>query len=615
MIQLTNISKRYGTQELFNDVNLRMNSGQRIGLVGRNGTGKSTLFKLILGEEFYDDGEISIPKNYKIGTLKQHLEFHEKTLVDEVSLSLADDDKFSVYKVEKILFGLGFVQEDLSKSPLSFSGGYQIRINLAKLLITEPNMLLLDEPTNYLDILSLRWLKSFLRSFDGEVILITHDRNFMDAVTTHTMGLTRKTLNILAGDTHKFYQQLKDNEELYEKQKISQDKKVKELEDFIAKNKARASTAAQAQSKVKLLEKMDRMDTLGFDNTLKFNFNFKDTPAKVLLDIKDLSFGYTSDTILFKDISFTLKKGEVLGIIGKNGKGKSTLLNTIAKELTALSGIIDYHGTTEVGHFGQTNISHLNPKNNIMDEIYLGNSKLAESTVRNICGSMMFPGENAKKKISLLSGGEKSRVMLGQIIAREVNILFLDEPTNHLDMDSIDSLTEAIKNFDGSAIIVTHSEELLRQVCDRLIVFAKDKAEYFDGNYDEFLEKIGWEEESESEIKDNNSKVEDTPKVNKKENKKLRSAIIQERSKITSPLKKSVEKLENLIMKNEELVETLHEELIEASNKNDNSKVIDLSREVTKYEKEIEENFEELEVTQTKLDDILEEYESKLEEL
>ena len=615
MIQLTNISKRYGTQELFNDVNLRMNSGQRIGLVGRNGTGKSTLFKLILGEEFYDDGEISIPKNYKIGTLKQHLEFHEKTLVDEVSLSLADDDKFSVYKVEKILFGLGFVQDDLEKSPLSFSGGYQIRINLAKLLITEPNMLLLDEPTNYLDILSLRWLKSFLRSFDGEVILITHDRNFMDAVTTHTMGLTRKTLSILGGDTHKFYQQLKDDEELYEKQKISQDKKVKELEEFIAKNKARASTAAQAQSKVKLLEKMDRMDTLGFDNTLKFNFNFKETPAKVLLDIKDLSFGYTSDNILFKDISFTLKKGEVLGIIGKNGKGKSTLLNTIAKELTALSGVIDYHGTTEVGHFGQTNISHLNPKNTIMDEIYLGNSKLAESTVRNICGSMMFPGETAKKKISLLSGGEKSRVMLGQIIAREVNILFLDEPTNHLDMDSIDSLTQAIKNFDGSAIIVTHSEELLRQVCDRLIVFAKDKAEYFDGNYDEFLEKIGWEEESESEIKDNNSKVEDTPKVNKKENKKLRSAIIQERSKITSPLKKSVEKLENLIMKNEELVETLHEELIAASNQNDNSKVIDLSREVTKYEKEIEENFEELEVTQTKLDDILEEYESKLEGL
>jgi len=615
MIQLTNISKRYGTQELFNNVNLRMNAGQRIGLVGRNGTGKSTLFKLILGEEFYDDGEISIPKNYKIGTLKQHLEFTESTLVDEVSLALADDDKFSVYKVEKILFGLGFSQEDLDKSPLSFSGGYQIRINLAKLLITEPNMLLLDEPTNYLDILSLRWLKVFLRSFDGEVILITHDRNFMDAVSTHTMGLNRKSLSLLKGDTHKFYQQLKDDEELYEKQKISQDKKVKELEEFIAKNKARASTAAQAQSKVKLLEKMDRMDSLGFDNNLEFNFNFKETPTKVLLDIKDLSFGYTSDNILFKDISFTLKKGEVLGIIGKNGKGKSTLLNTIAKELTALSGKIDYHGTSEVGHFGQTNISHLNPKNTIMDEIYLGNSKLAESTVRNICGSMMFSGETAKKSISLLSGGEKSRVMLGQIIAREVNILFLDEPTNHLDMHSIDSLTKAIKNFDGSAIIVTHSEELLRQVCDRLIVFAKDKAEYFDGNYDEFLEKIGWDEESETEIKDETSKVETAPKVNKKENKKLRSALVQERSKVTSPLKKEVEKLENLIMKNEELVESLHKDLMDASNQNDNSKVIELSRDVTKYEKEIEESFEKLEITQTSLDEILDEYESKLEKL
>jgi len=615
MIQLTNISKRYGTQELFDGVNLRMNSGQKIGLVGRNGTGKSTLFKLILEEEFYDDGELSIPKNYKIGTLKQHLEFHEKTLVEEVSLSLADDDKFSVYKVEKILFGLGFTHEDLEKSPLSFSGGYQIRINLAKLLITEPNMLLLDEPTNYLDILSLRWLKSFLRAFEGEVILITHDRDFMDSVSTHTMGLNRKSLSIIQGDTHKFYQQLQDNDELYEKQKLSQDKKVKELEEFIAKNKARASTAAQAQSKVKLLEKMDRMDTLGFDNTLKFNFNFKETPAKVLLDIKDVTFGYTPENLLFKDISFTLKKGEVLGIIGKNGKGKSTLLNTIAKELTALSGTIDYHGTSEVGHFGQTNISHLNPKNTIMDEIYLGNPKLAESTVRNICGSMMFSGETAKKKISLLSGGEKSRVMLGQIIAREVNILFLDEPTNHLDMDSIDSLTTAIKEFAGSAVIVTHSEELLRNVCDRLIVFRKDKAEYFDGNYDEFLEKIGWDEESEIEIKESSCVDEAKPKVNKKENKKLRSSLIQERSKLTSPLKKKIEKLENAIMENEEFVESLHKELIIASNQNDNSKVMDLSRDVTKYEKEVEDDFELLEQSQMKLDEILEDYELKLEGL
>ncbi len=609
MIQLTNISKSYAKQELFSNLNFRLNSGNRVGLVGRNGSGKSTLFKLILDEEHCDDGEILIPKGYKIGSLKQHLEFSEKTLRDETALALNEDDKFSIYKVEKILFGLGFVQEDLDKDPLSFSGGYQIRINLAKLLITQPNLLLLDEPTNYLDIVSLRWLKQFLCSFDGEVILITHDRDFMDSISTHTMGIVRKSLSLISGNTHKFYEQLQANDELYEKQKISQDKKRKELEEFIAKNKTRASTAALAQSKVKQLEKMEDMEALNFDNTLSFDFNFKDTPAKVLLDVKDLNFGYSTDNILFNDISFTLQKGETLGIIGKNGKGKSTLLNTIAGELKQLQGVVDFHGTVSFGHFGQTNIAHLNPKNTVMDEIYVGNSKLSESTVRNICGSMMFSGDNAKKKVSLLSGGEKSRVMLGQILAKEVNLLFLDEPTNHLDMDSIDALTTAIKNFNGSCIIVTHSEKLLRAVCDRLIIFAKDGADYFDGNYDEFLEKIGWEEEETQEV------VKTIPKVNKKENKRLRSAIVQERSKIISPLKKEVEKLENKIMEIEDLLEEEHKELIIVSGNGDNSRLIELSGIVTKHEKEVENNFELLEIAQNKLDDIMDDYEKRLLEL
>ncbi|MEA2050230.1 MAG: ATP-binding cassette domain-containing protein [Campylobacterota bacterium] len=609
MIQLTNISKRFGSQELFSNLDFRLNSGNKVGLVGRNGSGKSTLFKLILGEETPEDGKISIPKGYKIGALKQHLIFTEPTLSAEAALALDEEDRFNTYKVEKILFGLGFTQEDLDKDPLSFSGGYQIRINLAKLLVTEPNLLLLDEPTNYLDILSLRWLKTFLRAFDGEVIIITHDRNFMDSISTHTMGLVRKGLHFIPGDTHKFYTQLKNDEELYAKQKISQDKKRKELEEFIAKNKARASTAAQAQSKVKLLEKMEDMEDLSSENSLSFDFNFKNTPAKVLLDVKDLSFGYSADNILFKDISFALAKGEKLGIIGKNGKGKSTLLNTIAGELKQLSGDINFHLSTTFGHFEQTNIDHLNPKNSVIDEIYVPNPKLPIAQVRGICGSMMFSGDSVDKKISLLSGGEKSRVMLGQILAKDVNLLFLDEPTNHLDMDSIDALIDAINRFEGSAIIVTHSEELLRKTCDRLIVFAKDGADYFNGNYDEFLEKIGWEEEETTEV------VKTEPKINKKENKKLRSQLINERSKLSSPLKKEVEKLENKIIKLEELVECEQKNLIEASNKGDNSKVIELSSIVIKSEKEIEEKFELLEETQNKLDEILQEYETKLNDI
>ena len=609
MIQLTNISKNFAKQELFSNLSFKLNAGTRVGLVGRNGSGKSTLFKLILGEESADSGDVIIPKNYKIGTLKQHLTFSQPSLREEAALALEDEMKYDVYRVEKILFGLGFTQEDLDKDPLSFSGGYQIRINLAKLLVTEPNLLLLDEPTNYLDIVSLRWLKNFLRAFEGEVILITHNRDFMDSVCTHTMGLIRKKIEIIPGDTHKFYEQLSANDELYEKQKIAQDKKVKELEEFIAKNKARASTAALAQSKVKQLEKMDLMDSLAFDNALAFDFNFKETPAKIMLEVDNLSFGYTPENILFKDISFSIKRGECIGIIGKNGKGKSTLLNTLAGELKQLSGDISSHPSVEFAHFGQTNIARLHESATVTDEIHSANTKLSTQAIRSICGAMMFSGDSADKKVSLLSGGEKSRVMLGQILARNVNLLFLDEPTNHLDMDSIEALTKAIQNFEGAVIIVTHSEELLRRVCDRLIIFAKNGAEYFDGGYDLFLEKIGWEEEATEE------KIKSIPKSNNKENKKLKAELVRERNKITSPLKKKVEKLENAIMKLEEKLEKHHQELIEASNSGDSATLMELSKTVSDEEKKVEENFLEFEELSMELEEINEDYETKIGEL
>ncbi len=609
MIQLSNISKTFSSQELFSKLNFKLNSGNRVGLVGRNGSGKSTLFKLILGELSADEGDIIIPKNYKIATLKQHLTFSEKTLRKESSLALEKEMKYDTYRVEKILFGLGFVQEDLEKDPLSFSGGFQIRINLAKLLVTEPNLLLLDEPTNYLDIVSLRWLKTFLRSFEGELILITHDRDFMDGVCTHTMGIVRKKLEIIQGDTQKFYKQVLANDELHAKHKVAQDKKVKELEEFIAKNKARASTASLAQSKVKQLEKMDKLDDLGFDNDLEFNFNYKEIPAKVLLDVKELSFGYKPENVLFKNITFTLEKGECLGIIGKNGKGKSTLLNTIAKELKQLSGEVAYHGSTSFAHFGQTNIAHLSDKNTVMDEVYVGNPKLSESQVRSICGAMMFSGDEAKKKISLLSGGEKSRVMLGQILARDVNLLFLDEPTNHLDMKSIEALTLAIKNFKGCVIIVTHSEELLRRVCDRLIIFAKNTAEYFDGGYDEFLNKIGWQEDEAEE------KIKVAPKSNNKENKKLKADLVRQRNKITAPLKKKIQKLELKIMELEEKLEADHQELIKASNKGDSASLMEISKLVSDEEKQVEKLFEEFEEFSIELEVIDEDYAKKIEEV
>ena len=609
MIQLTNLSKSFGGQSLFSDVNFKMQSQQKIGFVGRNGSGKSTLFKMILGEEPHDSGSISIPKNYRIGALKQHLVFTEPTVREECSLVLPEDEQWNFYKIEKLLFGLGFSEADLDKDPLSFSGGFQIRINLVKLLATEPNMLLLDEPTNYLDLPSLRWLKRFIREFDGEVILITHDRDFMDAVTTHTMGVQRKGLRLIVGDSHKYYATLEMEDETYEKTKANQDKKRKELEEFVARNKARASTAALAQSKQKELDKMGEMEDLSTDANLSFDFTYKETPAKVLFRANELGFGYNPEEPLFQNITFAMEKGKRVAIIGKNGKGKSTLLNYIAGELGEQQGSLEFHPSTQFAHFGQTNIERLNTKVTIVEEIASVSKDVGIPQARNIAGRMMFSGELGDKKIEVLSGGERSRVMLGKIIATPANLLFLDEPTNHLDMQSIDALADAIDAFEGSLIMVTHSEMLLHRLADALIIFHKGGAEYFDGTYADFLEKIGWEEEE--NVKPKKKK----PKLDYKKRKQLRKALTKERNEARKPYTKEIKECEEKIEKLEVQMAEKNKILTEASERGDNDAIMEYSKEVGLVQQEIDAWFEKLEIATEADEEIVAEYDLKLEEI
>ena len=605
MIQVSNLAKHFGGQTLFENINFMLRAGDKIGLVGRNGSGKSTLFKILLGEEEHDEGEILIPKNYTIGTLKQHIHFTHKTVRDECASVLKGEEAFDTYKIEKMLFGLGFDAEDLDKDPLSFSGGYQIRINLIKALATNPSMLLLDEPTNYLDIVSMRWLQSFLKEFQGEVILITHDRDFMDNVTTHTMGIQRKGLRFIQGNSTKYYAKLEEDDEKYLKTKVNLDKKRAELEDFITRQKARASKAVMAQSKAKQLDKMGEMEDLENESSLAFNFNYKKTPAKIIFEAKNLAFGYDKTKPLFKDLSFILEKGKCLGIIGKNGKGKSTLLNAIAGELPLQNGEIYFHPETSFAHFGQTNIQRLNEKNSIIDEIYAVDPLLGIAKVRSICGTMMFSGDLAKKEIRILSGGERSRVMLGKIIATPANLLFLDEPTNHLDMQSIDSLCEAIRNFEGSVILVTHSEMLLRAVADQLVIFHHQRAEFFDGNYDEFLEKIGWEEDIVTTSK--------KPTLsNRNDSKKLRASLIQERSSKLSPLKKEIDACEKKIMHLEEEIKTKNTLLIKHSQENNIGELQTLSKALALDESTLHVLYEQFESLHVKHDEIFETYEEQL---
>ncbi len=581
MLQIQNLKKSFGGEALFEGVNLQMTRGERLGLVGRNGHGKSTLFKIILGAEEHDSGQIVFPKNYKIGHLEQHLKFTQPTILEEGCLGLPADEADDHYKVEAILFGLGFTKDDMDRAPAQFSGGFQIRLNLAKVLVAGPNLLLLDEPTNYLDILSVRWLTQFLKSWKDEMIIISHDREFMDSVTTHTAAIHRKKLKKIPGTTEKLYAQILEEEEIHEKTRVNEQKKREKMEVYINRFRAKASKAAGVQSKIKMMNKLPALNKLDEIESLDFEFRYAPTPAKTVMSAKGLTFGFDGHKPLFENLEFTVGCQERIAIIGKNGKGKSTLLNLLAGEFKPARGTIHKHDATRIGYFGQTNVARLNPKNTIEKEISESNTDLARTVVRNICGTMMFSGDTAEKPISILSGGEKSRVLLGKILAHPSNLLFLDEPTNHLDMESIDSLVESIRDYPGAVLIVTHSERILRETATKLIVFQSDKVDVFNGDYDDFLAKIGWEEEI---VRPKKKAAPDAVSENPQ----------KDAGKIRKRLEKQMKTLEEEIVALETKFAAENEALSQVSQNCDLDKIHALSDAVVETQRQIDEKFEAL---------------------
>ncbi|NQU16450.1 MAG: ABC-F family ATP-binding cassette domain-containing protein [Candidatus Saganbacteria bacterium] len=496
MLQINNLSLSFGAQTLLDDVGFTVHGGERIGLVGRNGSGKTTLFKLITGEIEPDCGRIALPKNYTVGYLKQHLRFTESTVLDEACLGLKNDEKDQVWKAEKILSGLGFSEDEFYKSPAEFSGGFQVRLNLAKVLLADPHLLLLDEPTNYLDIISIRWLTRFLQRWSNELIIITHDREFMNSITTHTVAIHRQKIKKMEGDTIKLFEQIAVEEEVYEKTRNKEQKKREGTIEFINRFRASAARASLVQSRIKALEKMGEKEELVQVADLGFRFNSVEFEAQNLMRVKDLTFGYTADRTLIENLSIDIGKNDRICVVGKNGKGKSTLLRLLAHELNPAAGEVIPHPKCQIGYFGQTNIECLHPELTIEKEFAKLRPDLTYTNIRRTCGVMMFPGDLALKKISVLSGGEKSRVSLGKILLSPTNMLLLDEPTNHLDVESCDSMIAALDQFSGAVIIVTHSEMFLHHLANKLIVFNEDRVFVFDGTYQEFLDRVGWEEDT-----------------------------------------------------------------------------------------------------------------------
>lgn len=595
MIQIRSLAKSYGHRVLFEDVSFSLGPRERLGIVGRNGEGKTTLFRLIAGEESADRGEVFVPKGYSIGYLSQYITLTEKTVVREGAKALPTREEGweETYKVESVLQGLGFSREMREQDPQLLSGGFQVRLQLAKVLVSEPNLLLLDEPTNYLDITSIRWLENFLRSWPGELMVITHDREFMDTVCTHTLGLHRQRAKKVHGSTMALYEQIAAEEEIHEQTRLREEKRREQAERFINRFRAQASRARAVQSRIKQLDKREHLKELNEIAKLDFSFREAPFPGRWLMRIDELGFSFAPDLPrLIDDLTFAIAKGDRIGVIGPNGRGKTTLLNLLAGERSPTAGRLTNSENLAVGYFGQTNIDRLTRSNTIEQEIQAAAPLLARSAVRAVCGSMMFEGDNALKPIRVLSGGERSRVLLGKLLVQPANLLLLDEPTNHLDMESIDSLVAALDQFGGGVVIVTHSEMILRALANRLIVFDRGTVSVFEGSYDLFLSTVGWSGESAADA--GPAKNRRSGQRSRRESRARRAELISQRARELAPLKQEMSRAEERISALEQEIATAESALNEAVASGDPDAITKRSLAIHEAQDEIDRLFERL---------------------
>lgn len=540
MIHLSNITKQYGSKILYKNASFQINDGEKIGLVGPNGAGKTTIFRVITGEEGYE-GMISKSDRTIIGYFSQNIEDmrgrsaleevksaagklpelaaklkdYERQLEDSAVNPIDDDamtkllenygevqaefERLGGYDLDtraaEILTGLGIGPEDYNRPTESFSGGWKMRIALAKILALNPDVLLMDEPTNHLDMESIIWLEEWLSNFKGALMMTSHDRDFMNRLVSKVVEVANKTITTYGGN-YDFYEKEKAIrlEQLVAAAKRQEDMLAKE-EEFIARFAARASHAAQVQSRVKKLEKIDRIEIPAEEKAIKFEWAEPPRGGDEVVKFESLTKIYQRDDgkekMVFSNASALVKRMDRVAVVGVNGAGKSTLLKIITGQTELTSGVCNLGPSIVMGYFSQNSLDVLDPNATIIEEVH---SRIPNSTVgfvRNLLGAFKFSGEEADKKISVLSGGEKSRVVLATILAKPVNLLVLDEPTNHLDIVSREVLLEAIKTFPGTVMIVSHDRHFLREITTRVFELDKNQLVTYDGTWDYYLSKKG----------------------------------------------------------------------------------------------------------------------------
>lgn len=525
MLTIRKLKKSYGGQTLFEDADLQINYGERVALVGPNGAGKSTIFRIILEEEEADRGEVERDEWTFVGFLPQEseavgdesvleiatgragqLEELEKILKSHEDAGTIDDPKYSQTqskfdalndptveaKAKKMLRGLGYAEKDFDRPAKEMSGGWVMRAHLARLLVMEPDLLMLDEPTNHLDLVSLLWFRDYLKNYSGAVLLISHDRGFMDELVETVYEISEKKLKSYTGNYSQYEEQRQKNYEVANASYKNQQKQIKELQDFANKFRSVSSKASQAQSKLKEIERMDKVEKPQAPKK-PFRFQIPDPPrgGQKAVTLEQIDFAYETGPNIYENLDFTIERGERTVLVGPNGAGKSTLLKILANELQIQKGTRKEGHNAKIGYFSQHRQATLDPNATVVSEVMNAAPTLREDEARGILGSFMFRKEEVYKMTKVLSGGEKSRLSLVKFLVDPPNILLMDEPTTHLDILTVESLILALQRYQGTLVFISHDIHFIKQLATDVVYVAFGKLKRFSGDWEYFIEKAG----------------------------------------------------------------------------------------------------------------------------
>ncbi|AST94810.1 ABC-F family ATP-binding cassette domain-containing protein [Shouchella clausii] len=635
VLQCVNVSKAFGTEPVLEQVKLEVQAKDRVGLVGRNGAGKSTLLKIITGEISQDTGEIVIPKQTTIGYLAQHtglasnrsiwdemLEVFAPLLEMERSLrtleqQMADPDAIEQNNYQKllaeydqlqlafkdsggyqyeadirsVLAGLHFHHFDYSTAISTLSGGQKTRLALAKLLLSKPDILVLDEPTNHLDMETLSWLEQYLANYSGAILVVSHDRYFLDKLVTKTVELSRGKTTTFHGNYSHYLDEKAKRYQQAVKQYEKQQEEVAKLETFVAKNIARASTTKRAQSRRKQLEKIDMIDRPDGEKSVVFSFNINKQTGNDVLTIRDLTAGYGQGTV-FEGLHLSLTRGESVGLIGENGAGKSTLLKAITQQLSPQKGSIIYGSNVVIGYYDQEQ-AKLSSNKTVLHELWDEYPTTPEKDVRAVLGRFLFTGDDVLKPVSSLSGGEKARVALAKLMMQQANFLILDEPTNHLDLDAKEVLEAALLDYPGTILFVSHDRYFINRLATRIIELDQGGTNVYLGNYNDYLEKKRQNAER-AALKKEETLNKQAAETDRNSFQLDKEAKRQERQK-----KRRIEAIETEMEQIEASISALHQQLADPDVYTDHQKAQTIQAELEQQNNALEALMEEWETLST----------------